>query len=250
MIQRARVLIVEDNTMIADYVASVLEARGFAPVHALSLAQARQRLQAGPAFDLCLCDRWLPDGEGTALVADLGGTPAIAMTAHLDSGDREQLLGAGFSQVLLKPCSPETLERVILGVLDTRRTAGSTTAASDPEDTAERPVLDDAAALRMSGGSREIMMRLRSLLHAELPGIRRRLQEPDPDEARREALAAELHKLAASAGWCGASELAARCDGLRRAIASGADSSPERATMLAAVERLSQALTGGSTSTG
>ncbi len=249
MIQRARVLIVEDNTMIADYVASVLEARGFGPVHALSLAQARQRLQAGPPFDLCLCDRWLPDGEGTALIADLHGTPTIAMTAHLDSGDREQLLAAGFAQVLLKPCSPETLERVIHGVLDTRGTIPSAERDTHTEDVADMPVLDDAAALRMSGGNREIMTRLRNLLHAELPGIRRRLQEPDPDEARREALAAELHKLAASAGWCGASELAARCDGLRRAIASGTDSSPERALLLIALERLTQALTGGNTST-
>ncbi len=249
MIQRARVLIVEDNTMIADYVASVLETRGFRPVHALSLAQARQRLESEPPFDLCLCDRWLPDGEGTALITDLSGTPAIAMSAHLDAGDRDRLLAAGFAQVLLKPCSPETLESGIHAVLGARRTVAPETPATPSHQAPQPPVLDDDAALRMSGGDRDIMTRLRSLLQAELPAVRRRLLEPDLDEERRAALAGELHKLAASAGWCGASELATGCESLRRVLTGNIDSAPQRAQLLATLDRLDQALTGGNAST-
>lgn len=229
--------------MIAEYVASILAARGFMPVHAPSLALARQRLAQPPPFDLCLCDRWLPDGEGTALLADLQSIPSIAMSAHLDSGDDDHLRGAGFVDVLLKPCSPEALERSVRAALAGRASVRPDTAPADAVGPVNAPVLDDAAALRMSGGDREVMHRLRALLLAELPAIRARLQDDNTSDDGRSALAAELHKLAASAGWCGATELAFECDALRRHLFQGDRGSNRDEGMLLALDRLQQALT-------
>jgi CheY-like chemotaxis protein len=77
------------------------------------------------SFDLILMDVQMPGMDGSEatrvirkLEAGTGGhTPIIALTAHGMTADREGLLGDGVDAYLVKPISPETLQKAIADVL-------------------------------------------------------------------------------------------------------------------------------------
>lgn len=238
------ILIVEDHTMIAEYLASVLAAAGYEPVQAGSLAQARVLL-GRRRFDAWLCDRHLPDGEATTLLRERdttagSATPAIALTAELDAPTRRRLLDAGFDAALQKPCTPAALQQALDDVL-ARRMAPQA-GPSDLADARVAPVLDDPAALRICGGDRTVLAAMRRLLMAELPPLQSLLSSLDADAVDTSHLSAELHRLAASAAWCGASEAAARGAALRAVLDDG-DRRVEAARELSlALDRLADAI--------
>ena len=258
--------------MIAEYLVGVLEGAGYMPLQAATLAEARRQL-ASCEIDLCLCDRHLPDGDSVELLPAMAGIPAILLTAAAAESPRQPLLDAGFVDVLGKPCEPERLIHVIARTLaaaprtgrgDTGTAAHAasdlpTAAAGSAEDNAEDnaedsandnahcgelPVLDDGAALRMCGDDAEAMVALRRLLVDELPPIRQAvagLVSAGPQQRRH--LAGELHKLAASAAWCGATELGHHCQHLHEQLNRSDQPVPNAANnMLDALERLAQAL--------
>lgn len=217
------ILIVEDHTMIAEYLASVLASAGFEAVQAGSLAQARS-LIAQRRFDAWLCDRHLPDGEITELLGERTGshataTPAIALTAELEPATRQRLLDAGFADALQKPCTPAALQAALHAVLADRAASAPDKSNASADD--DMPVLDDDAALRICGGDRQALMAMRRLLVMELAPLQARLDALD-ETADTAELAGDLHRLAASAAWCGAAEVAARGAALR-AVLNDAD---------------------------
>jgi CheY-like chemotaxis protein len=239
------ILIVEDHTMIAEYLASVLAAAGFEAVQAGSLAQARE-LVASRRFDAWLCDRHLPDGEATALLRERGGssepaTPAIALTAELDPATRQRLLEAGFVDALQKPCTPQALQQALRGVL-AQQPNDSAGPGDDPTGPPSMPVLDDDAALRMCGGDRPALAAMRRLLLAELAPLQAQLSALEEGAADITRLSGELHRLAASAAWCGASEAGARGAALRGALDDPARRGAAARALAAALERLIEAL--------
>lgn len=262
-INRPTLLIIEDNTMIAEYLVGILEGAGYVPLQAATLAEARRQL-ASCDIDLCLCDRHLPDGDSVELLPAMAGLPAILLSASAADSPQQPLLDAGFVEVLAKPCEPERLCRVIARTLAawpraSRDTAAATpgpssaaltaaagtdshTFASNPGD--PLPVLDDSAALRMCGADAEAMIALRRLLADELPPLRQAvagLISAGPDQRRQ--LAGELHKLAASTAWCGATELGHYCRHLHEALNRTDQPVPDAANaLLAALDRLARAL--------
>lgn len=236
--------------MIAEYIASIVAAAGFEPIQADTLAQARSYL-AARRFDLWLCDRNLPDGDSLTLLAERDrdnrhrGTPAIALTAELTDADRRALVAAGFADALAKPCTPDALRGAIAAVL--ADPSSSTTGAShDPATDAtdiDAPVLEDEAALAICGGDQATLRAMRRLMAGEIPALRERfrtlLREGD-----HVGIGDELHKLAASAAWCGAAELALRSGELRARLDPGAIESagPAAARLDEALSRLASAL--------
>lgn len=219
------ILIVEDHTMIAEYVASILGNAGYKAIQAPTLAAARRAL-AGQRFDLLLCDRFLPDGEGHDLLSAMGDgtaqprTPAIILSADMDSGERAMLLALGFVDALAKPCPPPRLLQSVRAALD-----GQGAIAKDPPpatQAAAEPVLDDAAALHICAGSRDTLVSMRRLFAADLPALRQRLATfAATGDATRTAQ--ELHRLSAAAAWCGAAQVKAACERACRDPAGGLD---------------------------
>ena len=104
----AKILLVEDNEMNRDMLSRRLERRGYAGVIAVDGQQGVELAQSERP-DLILMDMSLPiiDGwEATRrlkAMADLKGTPVIALTAHAMSGDREKALEAGCDDYDTKP---------------------------------------------------------------------------------------------------------------------------------------------------
>jgi DNA-binding response OmpR family regulator len=111
-----RVLIVEDEALMARMLARVLREEGYAPETAGDGRSGFARA-AGESFDLLILDWMLPDRSGIQIVRGLRaagvGTPVLMLTARDQVEDRVEGLDAGADDYLSKPFAlPELLARV------------------------------------------------------------------------------------------------------------------------------------------
>lgn len=103
----ARILIVEDSTLVTDAFSILLSETGYDVDVAGTVAEAIERGTANIA-DIMLLDLSLPDGNGLEVLEALRqrGVPpraTLAMTGHDDPKTRRVCLEAGCAEVLLKP---------------------------------------------------------------------------------------------------------------------------------------------------
>jgi DNA-binding response OmpR family regulator len=111
-----RVLIVEDEVLMARMLARVLREEGYAAETAGDGRSGFARA-AGESFDLLILDWMLPDRSGIQIVRGLRaagvGTPVLMLTARDQVEDRVEGLDAGADDYLSKPFAlPELLARV------------------------------------------------------------------------------------------------------------------------------------------
>ena len=66
---KKRILLIEDDAAVAEYLTAFLEREGFAVVIAADLASARQSLSSD--FTLVLLDLTLPDGTGDKFIPEI-----------------------------------------------------------------------------------------------------------------------------------------------------------------------------------
>ena len=192
-----RILVADDDPGSCRYLGDGLRSLGATVETCVDGETALARARA-ENFDLLLLDCHMPDGGALRILTQLRGdtqarsaeSVAVATSAELAPVDRRQLLGAGFSEVLLKPCTLADLQHVL------------SLAHADPQDC----VLDDGAAL-YSSGDPATMRALRGLLRDELALLQRELDSLSQDVA---AFADRLHRLRSSCGFCGATALAQR----------------------------------------
>jgi len=121
-----RILLIEDDRMIAGAVREQAESDGHSVDHAARLDAARDAL-AVAHFDLILLDLMLPDGRGVPFLCNLRAkgdtTPVIIMTALDQVSDRIEGLNAGADDYLVKPFDLSELSARIGAV--SRRYAGN-----------------------------------------------------------------------------------------------------------------------------
>lgn len=106
----ARVLVVEDETAIADTVLYALRSEGYVPEHCLLGREALERLRNDPA-DLVVLDVGLPDINGFEVCRTLRSfseVPVIFLTARNDEIDRVLGLELGADDYMAKPFSPRS----------------------------------------------------------------------------------------------------------------------------------------------
>lgn len=109
-----RVLLVEDDPMVAGFLRELLEGWGLDVVAAADGLAARDQFVAHPdAFDVVLTDHTMPRMTGLELVREIAhakNTAAvILLTAHADAVDDEVARAAGAMALLRKPVDPATL---------------------------------------------------------------------------------------------------------------------------------------------
>lgn len=114
IIQRSKVLIVEDETLFARAVAKHLNKADFDCECAENLADARALIKQFQP-DLVLLDMRLPDGNGFDLIADLVDQKinVIVMTAYGEVSDAVQAIKLGADDYLKKPIDLDELLLVI-----------------------------------------------------------------------------------------------------------------------------------------
>jgi len=103
----ARILIVEDSTLVTDAFRILFSETGYDVDVAGTVAEAIERGTANTA-DVMLLDLSLPDGNGLEVLEALrerGASPraTLAMTGRDDAKTRRTCLEAGCAEVLLKP---------------------------------------------------------------------------------------------------------------------------------------------------
>ncbi|MHB8234459.1 MAG: response regulator transcription factor [Solirubrobacteraceae bacterium] len=114
-VDRARLLLVEDEASIATPFAQALAREGFEPVVASTLGEARAFL-AEHEPDLVLLDLRLPDGDGREFARELrasSATPIIMLTARGSEIDRVLGLELGADDYVVKPfATAEVIARI------------------------------------------------------------------------------------------------------------------------------------------
>src|SRR4051812_46584374 len=111
-----RILMVEDDALIASSVIRGLREEGFTVEHAADGEVAWAALQSGP-WDLVLLDWWLPSQDGLTVLRRFRqrdrDTPVLFLTARDAISDRVTGLDAGADDYLCKPYAfDELLARV------------------------------------------------------------------------------------------------------------------------------------------
>ena len=110
---RARLLLVEDDSLLRHAFKLLLEDAGYAiseagtAAHAIATAQAEEP-------DLILLDMGLPDANGLDVARALrkGGmrdTPIIALTGRVGAEEKAACIEAGCTSYLTKPIEPKSL---------------------------------------------------------------------------------------------------------------------------------------------
>jgi two-component system response regulator PilR (NtrC family) len=118
---RTTVLVVDDEADIRELLELTLLRMGLSVECAGSVEEALEQLKRH-AFDLCLTDMRLPDGDGLDLVRHIGATcsdlPVAVITAHGSTENAVAALKAGAFDYVSKPLSLEQLRTLVKSALD------------------------------------------------------------------------------------------------------------------------------------
>jgi two-component system catabolic regulation response regulator CreB len=163
MLNKPRILVVEDESGIADTIQYVLATDGFAPVWCSTAQQALQEFAAEtPA--LAILDVGLPDLNGFELFKRLqalpGGAqvPMLFLTARSDEIDRVVGLELGADDYIAKPFSPRELVARVRGILrrSVRPQAGPQAAAASAPFTTPFVLDEERRQIRFYGRTLEL----------------------------------------------------------------------------------------------
>ncbi|MEZ5616571.1 MAG: sigma-54 dependent transcriptional regulator [Rhodocyclaceae bacterium] len=140
-------LVVDDEDDIRELLDMTLSRMGLDTDCAANVAEAR-RLLAENAYQLCLTDMRLPDGDGLELVRFIGeqcrDIPVAVITAHGSMENAVSALKAGAFDYLPKPVSLEQLRALVKSVLNLPSRAEAETEA------AGRALLGESQAIRQA----------------------------------------------------------------------------------------------------
>jgi PAS domain S-box-containing protein len=123
------VLIVDDDADARDLLALLLESRGAVARTAVSARDALVAIEQHRP-DVLLADLQMPGEDGYWLIRTLRERegvrarthlPAIAVTAHASSGDRERAIAAGYDDHIAKPIKTEELAHAIARIAKVER---------------------------------------------------------------------------------------------------------------------------------
>src|SRR6266436_6433063 len=147
-----RLLVVEDESRMAEILATALARAGFAVDAVTRCSDAREAF-AVPCYDAAILDLGLPDGDGIKLLSELrsGGNqiPVLVLTARDAVEDRVCGLDSGADDYLVKPFAITELVARIKALL--RRPGGALgmilQAGNLSFDTIGREVMVDGACV-------------------------------------------------------------------------------------------------------
>jgi PAS domain S-box-containing protein len=127
LLDRVRVLVVDDEADARDVLVALLEQAGAVASAARSATEAIEAFQRSRP-DIVLSDLAMPGEDGFSLLARLrklpGGhdVPVVALTAHARGEDRTKVLAAGFKAHLAKPIEREALTTAVANLVGRGRT--------------------------------------------------------------------------------------------------------------------------------
>lgn len=140
--KKPKVLLVDDEPDLLDLLEMDMLRMGLDSARAASVAEAK-RLLAARAFDLCLTDMRLPDGEGIEIVRHIAehapNTPVAIITAFGSAENAVAALKAGAYDYVEKPVTTDKVRGLV-------RTALKLAEPAKPMQ--GRPLIGDSAPMR------------------------------------------------------------------------------------------------------
>ncbi|WP_243030504.1 response regulator transcription factor [Thermus altitudinis] len=107
----ARILLVEDEPLVAHLVRRILERAGYQVDWASSGQAALERI--GPSYDLLVCDLVMPGVSGLEVIQKVRerglATPILALSASVSETSRQRALEAGAQAFMGKPFESQAL---------------------------------------------------------------------------------------------------------------------------------------------
>jgi two-component system, sensor histidine kinase and response regulator len=233
-VERARVLVAEDNPVNQKVAARMLENLGYKVDVVRNGLEALEAL-SNSDYGAILMDVQMPEMDGYEATAEIrrrereadgaAHVVVIAMTANAMQRDRERALETGMDDYLPKPVKPEELDAVLKRWLS-RETPGSGSSnpgdgvAGAPGNGLEEPL--DAGVLEglRELGDAELLIELTDMFlddtSSRLASLREALKAGDAHGVERTA-----HTLKGSSGNMGATRMAAICAELQDVGATG-----------------------------
>ncbi|MCG2578135.1 response regulator [Dechloromonas sp. XY25] len=160
-----RVLLIEDDTMLAESICEGLEQGGFSVDH-VGAAEPAESALALTHYDLAIIDIGLPRMNGLELIRRLRQrgiqVPALILTARDGLDDRIRGLDLGADDYMVKPFQlPELLARMRALIRRSQSAASSVLSAGAIHlDLARRIALLDGKVLDLTGREWEILQQL------------------------------------------------------------------------------------------
>ena len=145
MAVKGKVLIVEDDRAISNFIRRVLEANGYEALMVHTGREANSMLSSH-CPDLVILDLGLPDMDGMEVLRSLRRwslMPVVVVSARTDEREKVCALDAGADDYITKPFgTSELLARIRTAIRHTRTTGGSDTIARSSRFTARGLVID------------------------------------------------------------------------------------------------------------
>ncbi|RMG94845.1 MAG: response regulator [Deltaproteobacteria bacterium] len=117
--QSLRILCVDDEAMVRDYLCDLLEADGCAVTTARSVSEARAAL-AGGTFDLVTLDLAMPGPSGMEFLRELRkdhpNLPVVILTGYPSVESAQEAVELGATKYMTKPFAGDDLQRVVAEV--------------------------------------------------------------------------------------------------------------------------------------
>jgi PAS domain S-box-containing protein len=108
-----RVLVVDDESSVGEFMRQLLESWGLQATAVLSPIGVLERLGRTPAYDLVILDQTMPGITGINLAREIAaarpGLPVILCTGNSERLDKDELDAAGIRALLNKPVEPDML---------------------------------------------------------------------------------------------------------------------------------------------
>lgn len=145
---RSRILVVDDERSLREFLTILLENEGFAVAEAENAEQALQQLE-DHTFDVVICDLKLPDGTGLEVLQQArernDTTPFVIITAYTTPQHALDALRSGAAEYLSKPFDVEELKHIVHKVLG--EAAPAERAATVPEFIGSSPTIQEILEL-------------------------------------------------------------------------------------------------------
>jgi two-component system response regulator PilR (NtrC family) len=141
--KRPRVLLVDDEPDLLDLLELDMARMGLDSARAGNVADALAQMRQG-AFDLCLTDMRLPDGEGLSIVRHIAehlpNMPVAVITAYGSAESAVAALKAGAFDYVEKPVTPEKVRSLVRSAIKVPEPTGPAVG--------DRTLVGDSAAMR------------------------------------------------------------------------------------------------------
>lgn len=100
-----RILIIEDEANIRNFVKAILAANGYQAIEASSMSEGKM-MYLSHSPDMIILDLGLPDGDGIDLICEIrreAAIPILVLSARMDESDKVAALDCGANDYVTKP---------------------------------------------------------------------------------------------------------------------------------------------------